>query len=232
MSKKINSTVINDPKIEQVLQRLHKEANNQTPRLILHYLPKLPGLFTGKGIKWDKTKTDFYKDKYIPIEPDQGNFLYLLARSINAKNIVEFGTSFGISTIYLAAAVRDNGGGTVIGTEIVPEKVIQARQNIAEAGLENYVDIREGDAKETLQNLNQEVDMLLVDGWADLALDILKLVDPFIRKGGIVISDNVGTFKEDLSSYVEYLQNPQNGYCSTTLNLKGGTEFAVKIDVS
>ena len=232
MSKKINSTVINDPKIEQVLQRLHKEANNQTPRLILHYLPKLPGLFTGKGIKWDKTKTDFYKDKYIPIEPDQGNFLYLLGRSINAKNIVEFGTSFGISTIYLAAAVRDNGGGTVIGTEIVPEKVIQARQNIAEAGLENYVDIRQGDARETLQNLNQEVDMLLVDGWADLALDILKLVEPSIRKGGIVISDNVGTFKADLRSYVEYLQDPENGYRSTTLNLKGGTEFAVKIDVS
>ena len=232
MSKKINSTVINDPKIEKVLQRLHQEANNQTPRLILHYLPKLPGLFTGKGIKWDKTKTDFYKDKYIPIEPDQGNFLYLLARSINAKNIVEFGTSFGISTIYLAAAVRDNGGGTVIGTEIVPEKVIQARQNIAEAGLENYVDIRQGDARETLQNLNQEVDMLLVDGWADLALDILKLVEPSIRKGGIVISDNVGTFKADLRSYVEYLQDPENGYRSTTLNLKGGTEFAVKIDVS
>ena len=232
MSKNTNSTVINDLKIEQVLQRLHQEANNQTPRLILHYLPKLPGLFTGKGIKWDKTKTDFYKDKYIPIEPDQGNFLYLLARSINAKNIVEFGTSFGISTIYLAAAVRDNGGGTVIGTEIVPEKVIQAKLNIAEAGLEKYVDIREGDARETLQNLNQQVDMLLIDGWADLALDILKLVEPSIRKGGIVISDNVGTFKEDLSSYVEYLQNPQNGYCSTTLNLKGGTEFAVKIDVS
>ncbi|MGD1909421.1 MAG: O-methyltransferase [Rivularia sp. (in: cyanobacteria)] len=229
MSKKINSPAINDPKIEKVLQSLHQEAEKQLPRLILHYLPKLPGLFTGKGIKWDKTKTDFYKDKYIPIEPNQGNFLYLLARSINAKNIVEFGTSFGISTIYLAAAVRDNGGGTVIGTEIVPEKVIRARQNIVEAGLENYVDIRQGDARETLQNLNQQVDMLLVDGWADLALDILKLVSPFIRKGGIVISDNVGTFKEDLRSYVEYLQDPKNGYCSTTLNLKGGTEFAVKV---
>ncbi|MEM7714719.1 MAG: class I SAM-dependent methyltransferase [Cyanobacteria bacterium P01_A01_bin.68] len=231
MSKKSNLSVINDPKIEQVLQRLHQEAEKQLPRLILHYLPKLPGLFTGKGIKWDKTKTDFYKDKYIPIEPDQGNLLYLLARSINAKNIVEFGTSFGISTIYLAAAVRDNGGGTVIGTEIVPEKVIQARQNIAEAGLESYVDIREGNAIETLQNLSEQVDILLVDGWADLALDILKLVDPSIRKGGIVISDNVGTFKEDLRSYVEYLQDPENGYRSTTLNLKGGTEFAVKVRI-
>ena len=232
MSKKSNFIIINDAKIEQVLQRLHQEAEKQLPRLILHYLPKLPGLFTGKGIKWDKTKTDFYKDKYIPIEPDQGIFLYLLARSINAQNIVEFGTSFGISTIYLAAAVRDNGGGTVIGTEIVPEKVIQARQNIADAGLDNYVDIREGDAIETLQNIDHKIDMLLVDGWANLALDILKLVDPYIRKGGIIISDNVGTFKEDLRNYVEYLQDPKNGYCSTTLNLKGGTEFAVKEIIS
>lgn len=231
MSKKSKFSVINDVKIEQALQKLHQKANKQIPGLIIHYLPQLPGLFTGKGIQLNSQKTDFYKDKYIPIEPEQGNFLYLLARSINAKTIVEFGTSFGISTIYLAAAVRDNGGRTVIGTEIIPEKVIQARQNLAEAGLENYVDIREGNAIETLQNLDREVDMLLVDGWADLALDILKLVDPSIRKGGIVVSDNVGIFKQDLRIYVGYLQDPKNGYCSTTLNLKGGTEFAVKVEI-
>jgi len=83
------------------------------------YLPQLPRLLTGKGIHWDRTKTDFYRDKYVPIEPDQGNLLYLIARSIQAKTIVEFGTSFGISTLYLAAAVRDNGGGKVIGTELI-----------------------------------------------------------------------------------------------------------------
>lgn len=131
--------------------------------------------------------------------------------------------------IYLATAVRDNGGGTVIGTEIVPEKVQQARKNIAEAGLEAYVEIREGDALETLKNLNKTVDMLLIDGWPHLALDIFKLVSPFLRKGGIIITDNIGSFKEELTPYVEFLQNPDNGYRSTTLNLKGGTEFSLKI---
>lgn len=228
MSKTSNQNVLNDSKVEAVLDRLHREADRQFGSLLLHYLPKLPGLFLGKGIQWDKTKTDFYNDKYIPLERDQGNLIYLLARSIQATTIVEFGTSFGISTIYLATAVRDNGGGTVIGTEIVPEKVIQARKNIAEAGLENFADIR-GDALETLQNLNQTIDMVLIDGWAHLALDVLKLVNPLIRKGGIVISDNVGTFKQALRSYVEFLQNPANGYCSSMINLKGGTEFSVKV---
>ncbi|MEH2243278.1 O-methyltransferase [Nostoc sp.] len=223
------ASALNDTKIETVLNRLHAEANKQFGGLILHYLPKLIGLFLGKGIKWDQTKTEFYNDKYIPIEPDQGELMYLIVRSINAKTIVEFGTSFGISTIYLATAVRDNGGGVVIGTEIVHEKVLQARKNLAEAGLETYVDIREGDALKTLKTLNQTVDLVLIDGWTHLALDVLKILDPLIRPGGVIISDNVNTFKESLKPYVEFLQNPANGYRSSTLDLKGGTEFSVKV---
>jgi predicted O-methyltransferase YrrM len=230
MNQSFKHSPISDRQIETVLNRLHKAANQQVGSLILHYLPQLPRLFLGKGIQWDQTKTDFYCDKYIPIEPDQGEFMYLLARSLNAKTIVEYGTSFGISTIYLAAAVRDNGGGIVIGTEIVPEKVVQARKNIAEAGLETYVEILEGDALETLKNLNQPIDMVLIDGWANLALDILTLLNPLIRIGGIVVSDNVNTFKGELKPYVDFLQNPDNGYCSSTINLKGGTEFSVKVN--
>jgi predicted O-methyltransferase YrrM len=221
--------VLNDPKIEAVLIRLYQESDRQFSSLLLHYLPQLPNLFMGKGIKWNRNQTDFYRDKYIPIEPDQGNWIYLLSRSINAQNVVEFGTSYGISSIYLATAVRDNGGGTVVGTEIVPEKSDRARKNIAEAGLEAYVDLREGDALETLKNLNRSIDLVLIDGWAHLALDVFRLLDPSIRMGGIVICDNIGTFKQELIPFVEFLQNPNNGYRSTTLNLKGGTEFAVKV---
>jgi predicted O-methyltransferase YrrM len=228
MGNDFRSTVLNDPIIEAVLDRLHHEADRQFGQVLLHYLPKLGALLTGKGLPWEPSKTDFYKDKYISIERDQGYLLYLLARSLKARAIVEFGTSFGISTIYLAAAVRDNGGGIVIGTEIVPEKAIQARQNIADAGLESYVEIRLGNALESLNNLNQTLDLVLIDGWAHLALDVLQLVDPWIRPGGIVLSDNVGTFKADLKSYVEFLQNPANGYRSATLNLKGGMELSVK----
>ncbi|MDF5707815.1 MAG: tRNA (adenine(22)-N(1))-methyltransferase TrmK [Nostoc sp. S4] len=229
MSKLSKKSGLNDARVETVLAQLHAEANKQLPGLILHYLPKLPGLLLGKGIQWDSTKTEYYNNKYIPIEPDQGEFLYLIARAINAKTIVEFGTSFGISTIYLATAVRDNGGGIVIGTEIVHDKVVQARKNIAEAGLETYVDIREGDGLKTLKTFNQTIDLVLIDGWIHLALDVLKILDPSIRLGGIVISDNVKTFKEPLKDYVEFLQNPVNGYQSSTLKMKGGTEFSVKV---
>lgn len=229
---KSKSGVFNDPVVEAVLARLHREADRQFGSLFWHYLPQLPGLLLGSGVRWNPAKTDFYRDKYIPIEPDQGNLLYLISRSIQAKTIVEYGTSFGISTIYLATAVRDNGGGVVIGTELVPEKVIQARKNIAEAGLASYVEIREGDALETLKHLNQPVDLVLMDGWAHLAIEVLKLVDPFIRTGGIILSDNVGTFKDEMKSYVEFLQNPESGYRSTTLALKGGTEFSVKVRLS
>ncbi|MEG3896410.1 MULTISPECIES: hypothetical protein [unclassified Microcoleus] len=109
MAKDSRASVQNDPKIEAVLDRLHHPADRQFGQLLLHYLPKLPRLFTGKGIRWETTGLDFYNDKYISIERDRGNFLYLLGRSIDAKTIVEYGTSFGISTLYLATAVRDKG---------------------------------------------------------------------------------------------------------------------------
>jgi predicted O-methyltransferase YrrM len=133
---------LNDSKVTRTLERLYGEANKQIPKLLAHYLPKIPAALLGKGMSWDSTKIDFYNDKYIALEPDQGVLLYLLARSIEAKTIVEFGTSFGISTIFLATAVRDNGGGLVIGTEIVPEKAAQARRHIIEAGLSDFVEIR------------------------------------------------------------------------------------------
>ncbi|MDJ0590609.1 MAG: tRNA (adenine(22)-N(1))-methyltransferase TrmK [Pleurocapsa sp. MO_226.B13] len=229
MNKISRAKVLNDPKIEAVLARLYQQSDRQFGSLLLHYLPQLPNLLLGKGFKWDRTKTDFYRDKYIPIEPEQGKWLYLTARAIDAQNIVEFGTSYGISTIYLATAVRDNGGGKVISTEIVPEKIIQARKNIAAAGLESYVEIREGDALETLRDLNISLDLILIDGWGHLALNVLKILDPSIRQGGVVICDNVGTFKQEMLPYIEFMQNPDNGYCSTTIDLKSGTEFSVKV---
>jgi predicted O-methyltransferase YrrM len=226
---KVDLKVLNDPKVEATLTRLHAEANAQSGQLFRHYLPKIPAALLGKGVKWDNSTNDFYTDKYISLEPDQGKLLYLLARSIGAKTIVEFGTSFRISTIYLATAIRDNGGGLVIGTELVPEKAQQARRNLAEAGLSEYVEIREGDALQTLKELDTSVDLLLVDGFPTVALSVLKLVAPRLRLGGMVLSDNIGTFKEDLRPYVEYLQNPTNGFRSATLGLRGGTEVSVKV---
>ncbi len=220
---------INDPKIEAALARLHAQAERQVWRQLLHYLPQLPRLISGRGLYWEASKADFMRDKFIAISPPQGHLLYLLARALNAKSIVEFGTSFGVSTIYLAAAVRDNGGGKVIGTEMIPAKAERARQHLSEAGLSDFVEIREGNALDTLRDFGNPIDLLLNDGFPVYQLDVLKLLRPYIRQRGIVITDNAALFKEQMRPYIEYLRNPANGFCSTMFALNEGTEVAVKV---
>ena len=89
------------------------------------------------------------KDQPLPVSRTTGKLLYLLARSIRARTIVEFGTSFGISTLHLAAALRDNGGGRLVGSEFEPSKILRARENLAAGGLSDLVEVREGDALQT-----------------------------------------------------------------------------------
>ena len=128
--------VLDDARVAKVLERLHAEADKQLPGLLLHYLPRLPKLVFGGRIHFDDTQfRGFYADKFIALEREQAAFCHLTARALSARVIVEFGTSFGISTIWLASAVQSNGGGRVISSEIVPSKASRAREHIEEAGL-------------------------------------------------------------------------------------------------
>ena len=161
------------------------------------------------------------------ISPEQGELIYLLCRSLRARRVVDFATFLGVSAIYFAAAMRDNGGGTVISAELVSQKIAAAQQNLAAAGLENYVELRAGDARETLRNLGEPVDFVLIDGWpragdSSLALEVFKAVAPQIRSGGMALNDNA---KPD---YLAYIRDPANGFVSITLPLKGGTELSLK----
>ena len=170
-----------------------------------------------------------YTEFGFSIHPEQGDLIYLLCRSIAATRVVEFATSDGMSTLYFAAAVRDNGGGRVIGSELVPAKVRRARENLVEAGLAEWVDIREGDARETLRDIGGPVDFALIDGWPvregpSLALQVMELLAPQIRRGGIVMNDN----GED--DYLAFVRDPANGFRSATLPIKKGTELSVKVD--
>jgi predicted O-methyltransferase YrrM len=152
-----------------------------------------------------------------------------MCRSLHARRVVEFGTSYGVSTLYLAAAVRDNGGGTVIGTEIEPGKAQSARAHFAEAGLENLVDLREGDALQTLVDCGGSVDFLLVDGTPKFARPVIELMASQLRQDAMVVCDNVGHFPRDFADYLEYVRRPTNGFTSCLLSLRGGTEISVKI---
>jgi predicted O-methyltransferase YrrM len=168
------------------------------------------------------------RDVYIPISPAQGRFLYLVARSLGAKRIVEFGTSFGVSTLYAAAAARDTGG-RVIGSELEPGKQRAASAHLAEAGLAGHAEVRLGDARETLRDVEAPVDLVLLDGWKELYLPMLQLLAPKLRAGAVVLADNIRTFRRSLAPYLEYVQSGRNGFGSLTLPLADGFEFSVRL---
>ncbi len=168
----------------------------------------------------------------LPLNPAAGRFAYLTARAIQARRIVEFGTSFGASTLYLAAAVRDNGGGMVIGSELEPSKVSQARRNITQAGLADFVDIRAGDGRQTLVDPGGVVDMVLLDGWKDFYLPVLHILEPHLRPGAVVLADNVlfpPSIRKSLAPYVAYVQDKANGFQSVTLTVGSGLEYSVRL---
>jgi predicted O-methyltransferase YrrM len=167
-------------------------------------------------LMWSKTDyLDLYarlKDIPLPVSRETGTLLYMLARSCGARTIVEFGTSFGISTLHLAAALRDNGGGRLITSEFEPTKVGRARDNLAAGGLVDLVEIREGDALQTLSvDLPETVDLLLLDGAKPLYPEILSLVESRLRPGAIIIADNA----DDSPDYLARVRSPANGYMST-----------------
>ncbi len=217
-----------DPKVRSVLARLHRQADAEGPGLLLRFLDQLPRLALRRNIPWDRFGHRL-ADKFICLDRSQGVFCYLVARALGARSIVEFGTSFGVSTIYLALAVRENGGGRVIGTEMFPAKAARAREHLREAGLLEYVEIREGDARETLGRLDAPVDLLLCDGFPPGMLPVLKLVAPKLRTGGLVVADNVGAFWADHGEFLAWIRDPANGFQSAMLAMNEGTELAVKV---
>ncbi|QEH31574.1 O-methyltransferase [Aquisphaera giovannonii] len=164
----------------------------------------------------------------MPVDRDAGRFLYALVRSRGGRLVVEFGTSFGISAIHIAAALRDLGEGRLITTELNASKAATARKNLADAGLAGLVEVREGDALETLADLPDAVDILFLDGWKDLALPVLKLVEPRLRPGALVIADDTDKFESVMRPYLDYVRAPGSGYVSVRVPIGDGIELSVR----
>jgi len=161
----------------------------------------------------------------LAISRETGALLYMLARNSRARTIVEFGTSFAISTLHLAAALRDNGGGRLITSEFEPSKVARARENLAAGGLIDLVEIREGDALQTLSaDLPETIDLLLLDGAKALYPDILDLVERRLRPGAFVVADNAD-YSPD---YLARVRSPASGYMSTPFG--GDVELSMRIN--
>jgi predicted O-methyltransferase YrrM len=224
-------SVLNDPKLDALLETLHAQSKAQEPETWAHFseawhAKKPVDLASGE----DKR---FMAGKLVALEADKAEFCYLMARALGARNIVEAGTSHGISTLYLAAALRDNTKsgsktGKVIATEYEPEKAKAARTNFRKAGLSDFIELREGDLRETLKLISAEIDFVLIDIWIPMALPALSLVAPQMRKGAVAICDNTKQFREEYRDYFAFLAEPKNGFRATTLPFDGGLEFSVK----
>jgi predicted O-methyltransferase YrrM len=215
---------LDEPEIRQTLDRLHEAAKGDK-WVFLRGAPSVIGaVLRGRSVM--EGMKPHLSQAYIPISADQGQYMYQTARLIGAKTIVEFGTSFGISSIYLAAAARDNGG-RFTGTEMEPGKIKVARENLAAAGLADVSEVRAGDALETLKNFAGPIDMLLLDGWKDIYLPMITMLKPRLKPGAVVFADNIFTFPKDLAPYVAFVRSRTNGFESMTLPLGHGLEYSV-----
>ena len=176
----------------------------------------------------------FRSDKLVALDRDKAEFCYQLCRANNARRIVEAGTSYGVSTLYLAAAVRDNvqatgGSGVVIGTEYEPNKARAARAHFEQAALNGFIDLREGDLRNTLRQISGPVDFMLVDIWIPMARPALELVTPHLRPGAIVVCDNTEQYRNEYADYFAFLET--SGFRTMTLPFDGGLELSVRCGV-
>ncbi|MBB4193333.1 putative O-methyltransferase YrrM [Rhizobium aethiopicum] len=179
--------------------------------------PAISELSSEERMRLISSKTEYLdlygrlKDLWLPVSREAGTLLYMLARSCRAQTIIEFGTSFGISTLHLAAALRDNGGGRLITSEFEPSKVRRARENLTAGGLIDLVEIREGDAFRTLgTDLPDTIDLLFLDGAKGLYRDILELVEDRLRPGALIVADNADVSPE----YLARVRSTAAGYLS------------------
>lgn len=207
------NTLITAP-VAPLLDRLFEEADDASPMSS----PLAAALSVEQHRRLMQSKTDyldFYsqmKDFPLPVSRETGVLLYMLARGCGARTIVEFGTSFGVSTLYLAAALRDNGGGVLITSEFEPSKVERARNNLTAGGLIDLVEIRQGDALKTLAvDLPEAIDLLLLDGAKGLYPEILGLVESRLRPGALIVADNADYSPE----YLARVRSATGGYLST-----------------
>ena len=196
---------LQDPKVATVLDRMYTEAKNQ-----MSLLRERLGDFDRPMSA--QQRADAMSEFYIPVTPEAGRLLYALVRATRPTTVVEFGMSFGISAIHLASAVRDNGSGRVVTTELSDTKIASAKRTFAETGLDDQITILEGDALSTLAAVDGPIEFVLLDGWKDLYLPLIKLLEPRLATGALVVADN--TSAADTQPYLDRVRSPDNGYVS------------------
>ncbi|KAI3580604.1 S-adenosyl-L-methionine-dependent methyltransferase [Fusarium oxysporum f. sp. albedinis] len=214
------ASVVAAPATLQLLRELHSEA-----------------LAEPAYVSTDSQPASAALDRFVALEPEKCAIVYLLLRASGATNIVEAGTSFGVSTIYLALAAKQNAllknvSAKVIATENESTKAIRAQENWKRSDssddVSGCIDLREGDLKETLKtDLPEPIDFLLLDIWSALALPTLQVVQPRLKKGALIVADNIISSAAGYTDLVDYPSDKNNGFRTTTAPYDGGLLIAV-----
>jgi predicted O-methyltransferase YrrM len=170
-------------------------------------------------------RADALSEIYMPVTPDAGRLLYSLVRASRPATIVEFGMSLGISAIHLASAVRDNGTGRVVTTELSAAKVATAKRTFAETGLDDLITVLEGDALTTLAAVDGPIGFVLLDGWKELYLPVTELLEPKLSPGALIVADN--TSMDDTRPYLDHVRDPAKGYVSVNFPVREGDSMEI-----
>ncbi|WP_134426196.1 O-methyltransferase [Mycobacterium ulcerans] len=200
-------TTLQDAKVAAALDRMYAAAANEMTAL-RERRAEIERLWSGDA----QQRADAMSEFYIPVTPEAGRLMYALVRAIRPTTVVEFEMSFGISTIHLAAAVRDNGSGRVVTTELNASKIAAAKQTFADTELADVITVAEGDALATLTTVPGPVQFVLLDGWKDLYLPVVRLLEPVLPAGALILADN--TESAGSRPYLDYIRDPANGYVS------------------
>jgi len=225
--------------IDALLERLYRQNAAQDDALAAYFTARA----AEGSMDWDhfdERTNAFLSDKLVALDRAKAEFCYHVCRALGARRVVEAGTSFGVSTLFLAAAVRDNlqhatpahpgtgGDPIVIGTENEPKKVRIAAGHFSEAGLADLIDLRQGDLRDTLTDVSGPIDFMLIDIWTPMARPALELIAPSLRQGAVVICDNTQQFRDAYREYFDFIEDRRNGLRTMTLPFDGGLEFTVR----
>jgi predicted O-methyltransferase YrrM len=214
------ATTLSEPQLDAVLGRLFAAAARDDENA----LPPPPPGQASWATAPARERAEAFQDFYMPISDQAGKLLYALVRAIRPETVVEFGTSFGISTIYLAAAVTDNGTGHVVTTELSTRKAEAARSNLQQAGVSNAVTILVGDALQTLASVPGPIRLVLLDGWKNLCLPVLHLLEPKLAPGALVAADDIT--HASMAEYLDYIRDPASGYVTVAFPVEDGMEIS------
>lgn len=165
-----------DPAVQDVLSEYHRRYEAEQPRM-------------GRAFA-DGTFGQVIDEFLLPVGPASGQLINILAKSLKAPTILELGTSYGYSGIWLAEAARATGG-RLVTMELSEKKSAYARDMSKKAGLADFVDFKVGDAVKMIGELPHGIDFVLVDLWKGLYLPCLEAFYPKLNPGAIIVSDNM-----------------------------------------